>query len=152
MFHNSQKKSYKNSLRKNNKIHSDKKRIQPASQIRIHKIFTFQTPYWKQKSWKWCNKCVFWLNFRRQIAYNIFLLLIALLKITLNLKIIEKFIWQCVFVILLVVSIFLVMKAEHTVARYNGREFTSKIATVYVNKWINFEFGIKRAIVFFVLQ
>jgi hypothetical protein len=44
---------------------------------------------------------------------------------------IEKFIWQCVFVILLVVNKFLVMKVEHTVASYNGRHFTSKIATVY---------------------
>jgi hypothetical protein len=33
----------------------------------------------------------------------------------------------------LVVSKFLVMKAEHTVASFNGRNFTSKIATeVYV--------------------
>jgi hypothetical protein len=31
---------------------------------------------------------------------------------------------------LLVVSDFLVMKAEHTVASYNGRDFTSKIAAV----------------------
>jgi hypothetical protein len=46
------------------------------------------------------------------------------------LKIIEKFIWKCGFLILLVVSEFLVMKAEHTVASYNGRDFTSKIATV----------------------
>jgi hypothetical protein len=45
-------------------------------------------------------------------------------------KIIEKFIWQCVFVILLVVSKFLVMKAEHIVASYSGRDFISKIATV----------------------
>jgi hypothetical protein len=47
-----------------------------------------------------------------------------------NLKTIEKFIWQFVFVILLVVCKFLVMKAEHTVASYNGRDFTSKFATV----------------------
>jgi hypothetical protein len=57
--------------------------------------------------------------------------LIALLRIKLNLKIIEKFIWKCVFVILLVVSKLLFMKAEHTVASDNGRDFTSKIATVY---------------------
>jgi hypothetical protein len=43
---------------------------------------------------------------------------------------IEQFIWQCVFVILLVVNKFLVLKAEHTVASYNGRDLTSKIATV----------------------
>jgi hypothetical protein len=36
-----------------------------------------------------------------------------------------------VFVILLVISKFLVIKAEHTVASYNDRDFTSKIATVY---------------------
>jgi hypothetical protein len=47
------------------------------------------------------------------------------------LKIIEKFIWQCVFAILLVVCKFLVMKAQHTVASYNGRDFTNKIASVY---------------------
>jgi hypothetical protein len=33
-------------------------------------------------------------------------------------------------VILLVVSKFLVIKAEHTVANYNGSDFTRKIATV----------------------
>jgi hypothetical protein len=33
-------------------------------------------------------------------------------------------------VILLVVIKFIVMKAEHTVAIYNGRGFTSKFATV----------------------
>jgi hypothetical protein len=54
--------------------------------------------------------------------------MIARLRIKLNLKIIEKF----MFVILLVVSKFLVMKAEHTVASYNRRDFTSKIATVSV--------------------
>jgi hypothetical protein len=36
------------------------------------------------------------------------------------------------FAILLVVSKFLVMKAEHTVASYNGRDFKNKIATVCV--------------------
>jgi vesicle coat complex subunit len=55
-------------------------------------------------------------------------LLIALLRIKLNLKIIVKFIWHCV---VFVVSKFLVMKAENTVVSYNGRDFTSKIATVY---------------------
>jgi hypothetical protein len=49
------------------------------------------------------------------------------------LKIIEKFIWQCVFVILLGVSKFLVMKAEHPVASYNGKDFTSKITTVPID-------------------
>jgi hypothetical protein len=51
--------------------------------------------------------------------------------ILLFVKIIEKFIWQCVFVILFVVCKFLDMKAEHTVASYNGRDFTRKIATVH---------------------
>jgi hypothetical protein len=46
-------------------------------------------------------------------------------------KIIEKFIWQCVLVILLVVYKFLVMKAEITVASYYGRDFTIKIAIVH---------------------
>jgi hypothetical protein len=41
-----------------------------------------------------------------------------------------------VFVILLVVSKFLVMKAEHTVANYNGSDFTMKIATVYYKKTV----------------
>jgi hypothetical protein len=49
----------------------------------------------------------------------------------LNLKTIETFIRPCVFVILLVVGKFLGMKEEHTVASYNGRDFTSKILTVY---------------------
>jgi hypothetical protein len=35
----------------------------------------------------------------------------------------------CVFVTLLVVGKFFVMKAEHTVASYNDRDFISKIAT-----------------------
>jgi hypothetical protein len=39
--------------------------------------------------------------------------------------------WNIVFVILLFVSKFLVVKAEHTVANYNGGDFTSQIATVY---------------------
>jgi hypothetical protein len=38
-----------------------------------------------------------------------------------------------VFVILLVVSKFLVMKAKHTVA--TGRDFTRKIGTVYTKIW-----------------
>jgi hypothetical protein len=58
--------------------------------------------------------------------------LIALLRIKMYLKIIEKYIWQCVLVIFLVFSTFLVMKAEHTVDSYNGRDFTSKIATVWL--------------------
>jgi hypothetical protein len=40
----------------------------------------------------------------------------ALLRIKLNLKNTKKFIWQCVFVILLLVCKFLVMKTEHTFA------------------------------------
>jgi hypothetical protein len=47
------------------------------------------------------------------------------------LKIIETFIWQCVFVILLIVSKFLVMKAEHTVAPLQNSDITRKILTVY---------------------
>jgi hypothetical protein len=35
---------------------------------------------------------------------------------------------------LLVVSKFLVIKAEHTVAKYNGSDFTRKIATVLCGK------------------
>jgi hypothetical protein len=53
---------------------------------------------------------------------------------------IKKFIWQCGLVILLVVSKFLVMKAELTVASYNGRDFTSKIATVYLTIFFFFVF------------
>jgi hypothetical protein len=37
-----------------------------------------------------------------------------------------------VFVILLVVINFFVMKAEHTVATYNGKDFASKIAIVWL--------------------
>jgi hypothetical protein len=48
------------------------------------------------------------------------------------LKNIEPFIWQyCVFVILLVVNKFIVIKTEHTVACDNGSDFTTKVATGY---------------------
>jgi hypothetical protein len=51
-------------------------------------------------------------------------------RLKLNLEIIETFIWQCVFVILLVVYKFLVMKAEYTVAPHKSSDITRKIATV----------------------
>jgi hypothetical protein len=57
--------------------------------------------------------------------------LITLLRIKLNLKIIETFIWQCVFVILLVVSKFLAMRAEHTVAPLQNSDITRTFLTVW---------------------
>jgi hypothetical protein len=62
-------------------------------------------------------------------------------------KFIEKFIWQCVFVILSVVGKFLVIKAEHTVASYNDRDLKSKIATVYYVFHLNENTFVVRAVV-----